>query len=64
MVEAAAGELLVGHGAAVGSGAAQWRGAVADWVTTSVAMRSGVGFDVSGAKKQMGGGSRRWASLW
>ncbi len=29
---------------------------MADRVTTSVAMRSGVGFDVSGAKKQKGGG--------
>ncbi len=34
---------------------------MADWVTTSVAMWSGVGFDVSGAKKQKGGGSRRWS---
>ncbi len=39
-------------------------GALADWVTTSVAMWPGVGFDVSGAKKQKGGGGRRWASLW
>ncbi len=37
---------------------------MADWVTTNVAIGSGVGFDVSGAKKQKGGGSRRWASLW
>ncbi len=42
----------------------QRSGEVPDWVTSSVAMRSGVGFDVSGAKKQKGGGSRRWASLW
>ncbi len=28
---------------------------MADWVTTSVAMRSRVGFDVFGAKKQKGG---------
>ncbi len=39
-------------------------GEVPDWVTTSIAMWSGDGFDVSGAKKQKGGGCRRWASLW
>ncbi len=48
---------------AIGGGAAQRCVAVADWVTTSVAMWSGIGFDVSGARKQKGGGSRRWASL-
>ncbi len=33
-------------------------------VTTSVAMWSGIGFDVSGAKKQKAGVCRRWAFLW
>ncbi len=32
---------------------------MADWATTSVEMRSGFGFDVSGAKKQKGGGRGR-----
>ncbi len=60
-MKATASELLVGHGGVVGSGTAQTWGAVADWVTTSVAMWYGFGFDVSGTKKQKGGGSRRWA---
>ncbi len=36
----------------------------ADGVTTSVAMWSGVSFDVSSAKKQKGGGCRKRACLW
>ncbi len=49
-MEAAEGDQFVRHGGAVGSGAAEWRGAVVDQVAT--AMCSGTGFDVSGSKKQ------------
>ncbi len=63
-MEAAASELLVRHGGAVGSGAAQWKDSAVDLLTASVAMWSGVGFDVSGTKKLKGGGCREWASLW
>ncbi len=44
MVEAAAGELLVGHGGADNSGAGQWWGAVVD-----VTICSGIAFDLTGA---------------
>ncbi len=40
-VEAAAGELLVGHDGSVGSGEAQWCDAVEDQITTISLMRRG-----------------------
>ncbi len=56
MVEVGEGYLLTGQAGTLGTEAAERWYDVADQVTTSVAMWSGIIFNDSSAKKQKGGG--------